>query len=127
LLEELSKPTPALAIALVKALQLRGQLLCAKDPRRGIILTDRAFSMLSDLDKDGARKAGSLEAIYAYIGGNYLELGQSAIAAHDMNTARTALLRFEEILPHLSQAERISFTGPYEQLQSLLFRGSSSQ
>jgi tetratricopeptide (TPR) repeat protein len=125
LLEELSKPTPTLTLALVKALQLRGQLLCEKDPRRGIILTDRAFSILSDLDKNGARKAGSLEAIYANIGVNYLELGQSAIAAHDTNTARTALSRLEETLPHLSQAERISFNGPYEQLHTALLKGQS--
>ncbi len=125
LLEELSKPTPTLALTLVKALQLRGQLLCVKDPRRGIILTDRAFSILTDLDKNVARKGASLEAIYANIGVNYLELGQSAIAAHDAGTARTALSRLEETLPHLSQAERTSFTGPYEQLRSTLFKGQS--
>jgi tetratricopeptide (TPR) repeat protein len=123
LLEELSKPTPTLALALVKALQLRGQLLCVKDPHRGIILTDRAFSILTDLDKNGSRAAGSLEAIYANIGVNYLELGESAISAHDTNTARTALSRFEETLPHLSRAERISLNGPYEQLHTALFKG----
>jgi len=125
LLEELSKPTATLTLTLVKALQLRGQLISEKDPRKGIILTDRAFSMLADLDKDGARKARSLEAIYANIGVNYLELGQNAIAAHDTNTARIALSRLEETLPHLSQAERSSFTGPREQLHAALLKGSS--
>jgi len=125
LLEELSKPNPTIMLSLVKALQMRGELMCEKNPREGIILTDRAFSILTDLDKDGSRKAGSLDAIYANIGVNYLELGESAFASHDTNTARAALSRLEETLPHLSQTERISMNGPYEQLHAALFKGSS--
>jgi len=125
LLEELSKPNPTITLSLVKALQMRGELMCEKNPREGIILTDRAFSILADLDRNSSQKGGSLDAIYANIGVNYLELGQSAFAAHDMNTARTALSRLEETLPHLSQTERISMNGPYEQLHAALLKGSS--
>ena len=125
LLEELSKPNPTIMLSLVKALQMRGELMCEKDPHEGVILTDRALSILTDLDKNSSRKAGSLDAIYANIGVNYLELGQSAFAAHDLNTARMALSRLEETLPHLSQTERISMNGPYEQLHAALFKGSS--
>jgi tetratricopeptide (TPR) repeat protein len=122
LLEELSKPTPALTLALVKALELRGQLLCVEKPHEGIILTDRAFTLLRNLEKDQGGKPGSLEAIYVNLGVNYVELGRSAMASHDTNTARAALSRIEETLPHLSQAERSSFAGPYEQLHAALLK-----
>jgi tetratricopeptide (TPR) repeat protein/energy-coupling factor transporter ATP-binding protein EcfA2 len=121
LLEQLQKPTPALSLELVKTLQLEGQLWCVSDPQRGIALTDRALSILQDVDKTGGQKAGSLNALYANIGINYLELGRSAMANHNKVIARTVLARLQDAITHVPQAQRNSFTGPYEQLHTALY------
>lgn len=123
LLDQLSQPTPALTLELVKALQLEGQLLCVSDVRRGIALTDRALAMLEDLDKESGQMAGSLDALYANIAINYLELGRSALAGGDRKLAQEALGRLHDALPHLPDRERNSFTGAYEQLHTALYKG----
>jgi tetratricopeptide (TPR) repeat protein len=125
LLMDLQKPSPALTLALVKAMQLRGQLLCTTNPREGIALTDRALEILNDLNKSGSQKAGSLDAIYSNIGINYLEIGRAAISNNDRKNARIALARLEEALPHLPEGERNSFTGPYKELHTALYKDPS--
>jgi tetratricopeptide (TPR) repeat protein/energy-coupling factor transporter ATP-binding protein EcfA2 len=129
LLDQLSKPTPALTLALVKALQLEGQIWCVSDPKRGIALTDRAFSTLRELDREGTQKAGSLDPLYTNIGINYLELGRAALANQDRKTAMEALDRLQDAMPHLTDEERNSFTGPYEALHTALYkeRGKASE
>jgi tetratricopeptide (TPR) repeat protein/energy-coupling factor transporter ATP-binding protein EcfA2 len=127
LLDQLSKPTPTLMLTLVKALQLEGQIWCVSDPKRGIVLTDRALSTLRDLDKAGTQKAGSLDALYTNIGINYLELGKAALADKDRRTAMDALDRLQEAMPHLTDAERNSFTGPYEELHTALYKDPGRQ
>ena len=123
LLEQLSKPTGALRLALVKALQLKGQMLCVSDPKSGLALTDRALTTLEDLDKEGGQMPGSLDALYANIAINYLELGRSALTDNDKATTREALARLHDALPHLSGGARNSFTGAYEELHTSLYKG----
>jgi hypothetical protein len=91
------------------------------DPHRGIVLTDRALALLRDLDKAGGQKPGSLDALYANIGANYLELGRSALANHDRAIARTALAQLQEAMPHIPEAQRHLFAGPYEELHAALY------
>lgn len=122
LLEELQKPAPALTLAMVKALELKGQLWCVSDPQKGIVLTDRALALLRDLDKAGSQKPGSLDALYANIAANYLELGQSALANHDRTLVRTALARLQEAMLYIPEAQRNSFKGHYEELHTALYK-----
>jgi tetratricopeptide (TPR) repeat protein len=122
LLEELQKPTPALSLAMVKALQLEGQIWCVSDPQRGIALTDRALAVLSDLDKTGSQKPGSLDVLYTNIGDNYLELGRSAISSRNRTIAQAVLARLQEAMNHVPEAQRNSFTGPYSELHTALYK-----
>jgi tetratricopeptide (TPR) repeat protein len=124
LLDQLSKPTPALMLALVNALQLEGQLWCVSDPQKGIALTDRALATLRDLEKQGTQKPGSLDPLYTNIGFNYLSLGRSALANKDRRTAKDALDRLQDAMPLLTAEERNSFTAPYEQLHTALYKGT---
>ncbi len=125
LLEELQRPTPALTLAMVKTLQLEGQLWCVSDPTRGIALTDRALALLSDLDKAGGQKPGSLDALYANIAANYLELGRSAIANHNRTITQSVLARLQDAITHVPEAQRNSFTGPYKELHTALYKAAS--
>ena len=125
LLEELQKPTPALTLAMVKTLQLEGQLWCVSDPARGVALTDRALALLSDLDKAGRQKPGSLDALYANIGVNYLELGRSAISSNNRPVTQSVLARLQDAITHVPEAQRNSFTGPYKELHTALYKAPS--
>jgi tetratricopeptide (TPR) repeat protein len=122
LLEELQKPTPALTLAMVKTLQLEGQLWCVSDPARGVALTDRALGLLRDLDKTGTQKPGSLNALYANIGANYLELGRGALLSNNRPVAQSVLARLQDAITHVPEAQRNSFTVPYKELHTALYK-----
>jgi len=123
LVEELAEPTPSLAIKMVQALQLRGQLLRPHDPDAAKALTDQAFDLLRDVDEKSAKNVTPFSALYMNIGVNYLELAQDDLAHGDKAGARTALGYLTAILSHLSPEDKQILIEPYQDLQGKLSIG----
>ncbi len=125
LVEDLAEPTPSLAIKMVQALQLRGQLLRPHDPDAAKALTDQAFDLLRDIDEKSAKNTTPFSALYMNIGVNYLELAQDDLARGDKAGARTTLSYLTAILSHLSPEDKQILIEPYQNLQGKLSIGPS--
>ena len=123
LLQQLAKPTPSLALKIAQALQLRGQLLLSQDAHEAQALTDQAYDMLKEAYTGTTVNTPALSATYMNIGVNYLELSQDALRLGDINRAGVVLAHVNDILPHLSTADKETLETPYKELLAKLPKG----
>jgi tetratricopeptide (TPR) repeat protein len=118
LLEQLTEPAASLSLKEIEALQLKGQLVQSQNPAEARALTDQALDLLNKVDTNEASGA-----LYMNIGANYLELAQYRLLNGDRTGAAAALSHLNEILPHLSAADRKTLTESYQNVQRKMQNG----
>jgi tetratricopeptide (TPR) repeat protein len=119
LLEELMLPSSSLSMSLVKALQLRTEILEAQgyitEERRE---SDRLFETLKKLSsKQSPQEHPEFHALYMNLGVNYINLAQNNLRSGDLRGVKAALERLAEVLPELSATDREALTKSYKKLQ----------
>ena len=119
LMEGLVIPSPSLSMSLVKALQLRTEILeaqgSAKEEREE---SDRLFEMLKRLSgKQTYPEHPEFHVFYMNLAINYLDLARSNLRSGDLIGAEAALERLTQVLPELSETDRDTLTKPYKKLQ----------
>jgi hypothetical protein len=123
LIQDLVEPTPSLSIEMVRALQLRGQLLRSQDPSQAKALTDQAFALLKKVNTNPANNTATFSALYMNIGSNYLELAHDDFQRGDRTDARAMLTNLTDIFPHLTSDDEQNLIEPYQTLVRKLFEG----
>ena len=131
LMEELIVPSPSLSMSLVKALQLRTEILDAQGSiREEKEESDRIFETLKRLSsKQPYQDHPEFHVFYMNLAINYLDLARRNLRSGDLKGAEAALERLTQVLPELSEADREALTKSYRKLQGQMWakQGRGSQ
>jgi hypothetical protein len=123
LIEGLIIPSPSVSMSLVKALQLRTEILEAQgsvsEERRE---SDRLLETLKGLSRSQpSQEHPEFHVFYMNLGINYLGLAKSNLASGDLKGAEAALERLTQVLPELSTADRETLVKSYRKLESQMW------
>jgi tetratricopeptide (TPR) repeat protein len=119
IIEGLAAPSQSLSMSLVRALQLRIEILESQgDINEAKRVSDRLFEEL----KNRSAQGGSIEhpelgVFYMNLGIDYLDLAQKYLRSGDSNGAETALERLAQVLPELSAFDRETLSESSRKLQ----------
>ena len=120
LMEGLIVPSPSLSMSLVRALQLRTEILGAQ----GSISeekqeSDRLFETLKKLSSNQpSQEHPEFHVFYMNLAINYVDLAKNNLRSGDLKGAEAALERLVQVFPELSEADRETLTKAYRKLQS---------
>jgi tetratricopeptide (TPR) repeat protein len=119
IIERLIVPSQTLSMNLVKALQLRTEILeaqgSANEARRE---SDRLFETLKNLEtREPSQEHPEFHVFYMNLGINYVDLAQISLRSGDLKGAEAALERLAQVLPELSAEDRETLTESYRKLE----------
>ena len=120
IIEGLATPSRSLSMSLLRALQLRIEILESQgESSEAKRASDRLFEEL----KKGSTEGGSavhpeLGIFYMNLGIDYVDLAQKYLRSGDFTGAKAALERLEQVLPELSASDRETLTESYRKLQA---------
>ncbi len=118
IIEGLAAPSPFLSMELVKALQLRTEILVAQGSPEAQRSADRLLETLRMLTSGkGTRIHPVFHVLYMNLGINYIKLAQKNLDSGDVNGAKAALENLAQILPELSTADGVKLSKYYLELQ----------
>ncbi len=117
ILQALINPAPSLSLELLKALQLRTEILGAQGSNEAKPESDRLFEVLKRLNREKSVQGHPVfHVIFANLGINYLEIARRSLNSGDLNEAEAALEKLAQILPELSAADRPTLRQAYQEL-----------
>ena len=145
LLDALALPAPSLGIEQADAHNLRAQILQASDPRAAVTEYQEALEAIEKLGKDSARHSTAFhqryddllfslvrfgrqsqdEGVHVLLRRGvtgYLELAQASLASGSAADAKLALDNVSNLLPELTEADRVGLLKLYQGLADKVSR-----
>ena len=121
IIEDLANPGYSLSIELVKALQLRTEILEAQGSPELQPESDRLFQTLKRLrNTQTLREHSAFPAFYRDLAINYVKLAEKNLNSGALREAQADLRRLADVFPELSDQDKETLTGPYQELQKEL-------
>ena len=119
IIEGLAAPSHSLFMGLVRALELRIEILESQGDRsEAKRVSDRLFEELKKWKVEGGfEQHPELEVFYMNLGIDYFDLAQKYLRSGDHNGAEAALERLEQVLPELSASDRERLSESYSKLR----------